>query len=235
MLWVWYYDRQGIIQSDGISIIADFPRFLVLLLVFQRFTLEDWGVIPALNLDAVCAHGSDPALRGASGPGTVIDLDPTVLENGYLQDADTKSVTLQLKQFLSHEPHCLAGRATAVIAANATKNGDADVGMVCKIYHPEIQRRHEGKTLEVVHHIADKEDPDMKKHLPTMYFYGDVPGCTTHRLRSMIKRRWKGHRTLRIIGFKKLEEMTQHSGIDFVNAWLEVVTCESDPFLVKFL
>ena len=226
MIWVWYYDRQGIIQSDGISIIADFPRFLVLLLVFQRFTLEDWGVIPALNPGAVCAHESDPTLRSASKSGAVIDLDPTVLEKGHLRDKDIKSVTLQLKQFLSHEPHCLAGRATAVVTANATRNGDVDVGMVCKIYHPELQRRHEGKTLEVIHHIADHEDPDMKKHLPTMYFYGDVPGCTTHRVRSMIKRRWKGHRTFRILGFKKLEEITQYSGVDFVNSWLEVVTCE---------
>ncbi|KAF8808810.1 hypothetical protein BYT27DRAFT_7061442, partial [Phlegmacium glaucopus] len=67
----------------------------------------------------------------------------------------------------------------------------------------------------------------MKKHLPTMFFYGDVPGCTTHRIRSMLGRRWKGHRTLRIIGFKKLKEITEYSGIDFVNAWLEVVTCHA--------
>ena len=61
MLWVWYYDRQGIIQSDGINIIADFPRFL-LLQVFQRFTLEDWGVIPSLNPDATRAHEDDSTL-----------------------------------------------------------------------------------------------------------------------------------------------------------------------------
>jgi hypothetical protein len=185
MIWG-YYDRQGIIQSDGISIVADFPRFLMLLLVFQWFTLEDWGVIPALNTDAVCAHGSDPTSRDAFKSRAVIDLDPTFLEKCHLQDKDIRSVTLQLKQFLLHKPHCLAGQAT-VIAANATKNGVLDVGMVCKIYHPELQRHHEGKILEVIHHIADQEDPDMKKHLLTIYFYGDVPGCTTHRIRSMIK------------------------------------------------
>ena len=234
MLWMWYYDRQGIIQSDGISIIADFPRFLVLLLVFQRFTLENWGVVPTLNPDAVSAHGSDPALRGECGRKTVVDIDLTTLENSHFQDKGIKSISLTLKTFLSHEPHCLAGRATAVVPAKATKNGASDKEMVCKIYHPEIQRRHEGKTLEVVHRIADQEDPDMKKHLPTMFFYGDVPGSSTHRIRSMIKRRWKGHRTLRIIGFKKLQEMWQYSGIEFVNAWLEVVTCESEPYLLKF-
>ncbi|KAF8808814.1 hypothetical protein BYT27DRAFT_7095882 [Phlegmacium glaucopus] len=67
----------------------------------------------------------------------------------------------------------------------------------------------------------------MKKHLPTMFFYGDVPNCMTHRIRSMIKRRWKGHRTLRIIGFKKLKEVTAYVGINFVDAWLEVVTCHA--------
>lgn len=228
MLWIWYYDRQGIIQSDGISIIADFPRFLVLLLVFQRFTIEDWGVIPSLNPDAACAHQDDPALRVVSGTQAVVDLDPTTLEKGHLQDEKITSVRLNLKKFLSHEPHCLSGRATAVITADATRDESANLGMVCKIYHPEIQRRHEGETLEVVHCIANEECPDMKKHLPTMFFYGDISGCTTHRVRSMVKRRWKGHRTLRILGFKKLEEMTGRSGIDFVNAWLEVVTCESD-------
>ncbi|KAF8808813.1 hypothetical protein BYT27DRAFT_7241462 [Phlegmacium glaucopus] len=209
MLWVWYYDRQGIVQSDGISIVADFPRFLLLLLVFQRFTLEDWGVIPSLNPDSVNAHEGDPALRVVSKSRPITDLDPTTLDNAHLQDKNIKSVRLQLEEFLSHESHCLAGRATAVIAASAAKDGDTEIEMVCKIYHPEVQRRHEGKTLEVVHHIADEEDPNMKKHLPTMFFYGDVPGC-----------------------FKKLEEITEYSGIDFVNAWLEVVACHA--FLWKY-
>jgi hypothetical protein len=140
MLWVWYYDRQGIIQSDGINIIADFPRFL-LLQVFQRFTLEDWGVIPSLNPDATRAHEDDSTLRVATGIPSlpITNLDPAILENSHLQEEKIKSILLQLKQFLSHEPHCLAGRATADIAATAGIDGDSDSGMVCKIYHPEIQ------------------------------------------------------------------------------------------------
>jgi hypothetical protein len=31
MLWIWYYDRQGTIQSSGINLIQDLPRFMVLL------------------------------------------------------------------------------------------------------------------------------------------------------------------------------------------------------------
>lgn len=36
------------IRSDGISITADFPRFLVCLLISHRFNVEEWGV-PCVN------------------------------------------------------------------------------------------------------------------------------------------------------------------------------------------
>ncbi|KAG1768250.1 hypothetical protein EV702DRAFT_979512, partial [Suillus placidus] len=43
IVWVWYYDRQGIIQSSGIDFMKDLPRFMVLLYALQRFNLSDWG------------------------------------------------------------------------------------------------------------------------------------------------------------------------------------------------
>ncbi|KAG2124268.1 hypothetical protein BD769DRAFT_884244 [Suillus cothurnatus] len=43
VMWIWYYDRQGIIQSSGINFIQDLTRFMVLLYALQRFKLEDWG------------------------------------------------------------------------------------------------------------------------------------------------------------------------------------------------
>jgi len=33
VVWVWYYDRQGTIQSSGINFIQDLPRFMVLFIV----------------------------------------------------------------------------------------------------------------------------------------------------------------------------------------------------------
>ncbi|KDR79225.1 hypothetical protein GALMADRAFT_1228876 [Galerina marginata CBS 339.88] len=67
----------------------------------------------------------------------------------------------------------------------------------------------------------------MLKHLPTLLFYGDVPGCTTQRIRSMVKRKWKGHRTLRVIGMKKLQKITSVQGTAFIKAWLETVICHA--------
>ncbi|KAG2087336.1 hypothetical protein BD769DRAFT_484882 [Suillus cothurnatus] len=43
VMWIRYYDRQGIIQSSGINFIQDLPQFMVLLYALQRFELEDWG------------------------------------------------------------------------------------------------------------------------------------------------------------------------------------------------
>jgi hypothetical protein len=35
ILWIWYYDRRGIIQSSGINFLTDCPRFMVLLYALQ--------------------------------------------------------------------------------------------------------------------------------------------------------------------------------------------------------
>ena len=102
-----------------------------------------------------------------------------------------------------------------------------ELPMVCKLYHPEIQRRHEGAVIETIRLIAESEAPDMLDHLPNLYFYGDLPRFTTNRIRSIIGISWKAHRTTRLIGLKALQEITTlTSGPKFTKAWLDVVTCE---------
>ncbi|KAF9480255.1 hypothetical protein BDN70DRAFT_833143 [Pholiota conissans] len=130
-----------------------------------------------------------------------------------------------MTEFLSHRPHCLAGRVTAVVSAKGYAHDGTS--MVCKIYHPEVQRRHEGRTVQVIHRIAEEPNTDMHKHLPSVLFYADLPGCTTQRIRSVIKRGWKGDRTLRIIGLKKLNKITSVEGAAFIKAWLEAIGCHA--------
>jgi hypothetical protein len=246
-MWIWHFDRQGIIYSRGMSFIKELPRFLVLLFAFQRFCLEDWGVISILNPNATHAH---EATTDVTSTGTKrrsprsgnraanareqrkektfkIDINLSQLQQPqcFLTDK-LESVSLDLERFLSPEPHCIAGRATAVIEATGRAKS-AVLPMVCKLYHPEIQRRHEGAVMQTVRLIAQREAPDMLKHLPTVYFYGDLPRFTTNRIRSIIGVSWKGHRTTRLIGLKKLQEITTLTcGLKFTKAWLDVVTCE---------
>ena len=49
VLWVWYYDRQGCIQSGGINFLRDVPSFLVLLYALQRLRFNQWGLNPSLD------------------------------------------------------------------------------------------------------------------------------------------------------------------------------------------
>jgi len=256
-MWIWYFDRQGIIYSRAISFIKELPRFLVLLFAFQRFCLEDWGVISILNPNAtrVLQATTDPtpttgpnrrSARSANRAANAreqrrkntftIDINISQLQQAecFLPGTDKlESVSLELARFLPPEPHCIAGRATAVIEATGKMSTRADsaepvhLPMVCKLYHPEIQRRHEGAVMHTIRLIAESEAPDMLNHLPTLYFYGDLPRFTTNRIRSIIGVSWKGHRTTRLIGLKKLQEITTlTSGPKFTKAWLDVVTCE---------
>lgn len=264
IMWIWYYDRQGIIQSTGIGVFDDFPRFILLLLALQRFSAENWGIIREFNPKAMHEHDKSPFLpkeepkesrkgKNKDVPENPAEPEPVVvvpnpvvkLGNGldYMKDftefwkaRDDKGVVklseveLNMDQFLSNQPHCLAGRATAVVPAKGrSEDGTAEMEMVCKVYHPEVQRRHEGLTMQVIYKIVEKEDPasEMLKFLPKFYFHGDVKGTTTHRVRSMLRCEWKGHRSMRIIGMKRLQKVTSVSGWEFVKAWLEGVTCKS--------
>src|ERR1700733_7183094 len=40
VVWVWYYDRQGCIQSEGFNFLRDLPTFFVLLYALQRLKLD---------------------------------------------------------------------------------------------------------------------------------------------------------------------------------------------------
>ena len=42
--WIWYFDRQGAIQTTGVNFIQDLPYLAALLFAFQRFSVRNWGL-----------------------------------------------------------------------------------------------------------------------------------------------------------------------------------------------
>ena len=82
------------------NFIQDLPRFLVLLLAFQRFTLEDWGINTVLNPDAHKFHDAatsdevNVAIQSSpfefqfpasgSNEGTKVEINPKELLYGRL-------------------------------------------------------------------------------------------------------------------------------------------------------
>ncbi|KAF8881289.1 hypothetical protein CPB84DRAFT_1747940 [Gymnopilus junonius] len=53
ILFIYYYDRQATIQSRETDIFHESLRFVILLLAFQRLSIENWGIILALNPEAI--------------------------------------------------------------------------------------------------------------------------------------------------------------------------------------
>ena len=196
----------------------------------------DWGVITELNPNAPLAHSSkpDPTTSGRSIPFRHKDArqqkkEYSILEKSHF-DPDSiggrdcehfKQIQIHLEDWLSHKPHCLGGRATAVL-------GSSDVDLACKISFPEVARENEGKTIEYLRREIeqDVEWKHLSKHLPDVLFYGDISRYGTQRIRSMLGIDIEGYRILRILVLKRLAALTSVAGEVFVKAWLEVVRCK---------
>ncbi|OJT07299.1 hypothetical protein TRAPUB_1835 [Trametes pubescens] len=69
VLHVWWYDREGAIQTYGLDFLEDLPRFITLLFARQRFSFEDWGSIPDLGRTAnlMNEQSMNPALISLTG------------------------------------------------------------------------------------------------------------------------------------------------------------------------
>ena len=252
-MWIWYFDRQGIIFSRNEFYSRPSPFHCPPTYLLSRALIwRTWGVISIFNPNAKRAHQTamdvtdapadhlrcsarlkhDPKRQAANvreqrkRKAGKIDINLSELQQLKRFLPNLESVTLDLKMFLTPEPHCIARKATAVIEATG-KTSTGELLMVWKLYHPAIQRQHEGAVMETVRLIAQSEAPEMLKNLPTLYFYRDLLRFSTNRIRNIIGVSWKGHRTTRLIGLKTLQEITTlTSGPKFTKAWLDVVTCE---------
>ena len=54
VMWIWHYDRQGCIQSEGINFLEDLPTFLVLLYALQRLYTIFYRIFKLLSTQARC-------------------------------------------------------------------------------------------------------------------------------------------------------------------------------------
>jgi len=89
ILWNWWYDPQCAIQTSGFNFFEDLPRFFILLFAWQRFTEEDWGIVPQ------------------GQPGRTFTCDNDV------------EITLGMGQSVVHRPYGIVGRGTTVLRATS--------------------------------------------------------------------------------------------------------------------
>ncbi|KAG2098692.1 uncharacterized protein F5147DRAFT_815615 [Suillus discolor] len=153
--WIWYYDRQGIIQCSGINFIQDLPRFMVLLYALQRFELHDWG----RNKDFL-----------------PIEVEGKLCHEFNIKDEKLGEVDLLLHT--SHDERVmhygLQGRATNVVPVTSEalteKYGKFEDGMVAKIFWGEVSRTSKPEILKKVDEIA-KRHVTVQGHVPELLWH----------------------------------------------------------------
>jgi hypothetical protein len=132
VMWNWWYDRQGAIQTSGLSFVDDLPRFFILLFAWQRFTEEDWGIVPQ------------------GQPRRTFTCD-----NGV-------KFTLVRDQRPIHRPYGIVGRGTMVLRATSTSDELKGRRFVTKFSNPEKTRIRETEMLDTIRvkasHLPDVAD-----------------------------------------------------------------------------
>ncbi|KAG2083002.1 hypothetical protein BD769DRAFT_1682918 [Suillus cothurnatus] len=210
VMWIWYYDRQGTIQSSGINFIQDLPRFMVLLYALQRFKLEDWG----RNKDFL----------------------PVQLEGKQCHELKIKDTELGEVDLLLHTSHNdrvthygLKGRATNVIPvtseALAKKYTYIQDGMVAKIFWGEASRISEPKIMDRVKEIA-KVHPTVQGHIPELLWHHTFTYPTSAVREALgVPEPTVGSRVLYILVFRKLHSITKLHGKEFFDVWRQCILC----------
>jgi hypothetical protein len=197
VVWVWYYDRQGIIQCSGINFIQDLPRFMVLLYAFQRFSLAHWG----RNTDFERDEKNDSHKLMIDG----VDLE--------LHTSHKDRVTY----------YGLKGHATNVFPLTSEKltkdNREiAKDGMVAKILWAGEQRASEPGILKKVYEVAAEQDA-VKGHVPHLLWHHKFKDPTSQFREALgVSEPAKGNRVLYILVFRKLKLITELEGTEFFDA-----------------
>ncbi|KAG2341860.1 hypothetical protein BDR05DRAFT_1060724 [Suillus weaverae] len=210
VIWIWYYDRQGTIQSSGINFIQDLPRFMVLLYALQRFKVEDWG----RNKDFL----------------------PVQVEGKRCHEFKIKDKELGEVDLLLHTSHDervthygLQGRATNVVPvtseALAKQYGNLPDGMVAKIFWGEANRTSEPEILKKAEEIA-KRHATVQDHIPQLLWHHTFTNPTSAIREALgVPEPTTGNRVLYILVFPKLRPITKLHGTELFDVWYQCILC----------
>lgn len=217
---MWWYDRQGAIQSQGINFITNLPHFLILLLAFQRFSPENWGLSSSLNADIISLH---------SRCGTGQDQEPlykmpTTFEC-HLEDI----ISVDMSILFAHR-FGMVGRATSVFKC-ISKVKSPGVALVAKISWPEASRDNEASIIREAHRLG-LGLKEITEHIPSLVHLQErtFHKHNTMNIRTALKVEWKGRETggrvLRMLVNEELQPITRLEGEEFMHGWFQIVRCE---------
>lgn len=247
-IWLWWYDRQGAIQSTGFNYIQHLPYYLLILLCFQRFDLKAWGFNTELFDDGARDNSVSGYYTGTQAyssreaniksfellPG--MEKKDMASQKAYPSPDDEENrerpahpperITVGLKHPLE-ERFCLIGRGTRVLLAYFDENKKA-WSHVTKFSWQEITREPEDKVvLQALEDAESRGDKRVLGHLPVIT-HSYTCGHNTADIREMLRVTWPREaktngRTLRVIVEEILFPLTKLKGEEFMLAFLECI------------
>ncbi|KAG8915210.1 hypothetical protein FRC02_004636 [Tulasnella sp. 418] len=210
VVYLWWYDRQGAIQTHGLDFIEDLPHFLVLLIALQRLP-KGWNKI----------HTTKPQIRleGQYG-GMDIELGERLVTHWGIQGRATNILEVKALSLPSLIPPGLKERLETQ-------------GMVAKLLWAQSKRVWESKILqEIPKRIKDLSEEDreaVEGHIPDMIASKAFPDCETRIIRNDLGIPVKDieNRVLIMSVFRKLRPITELEGDEFWRAFWDCVLCKS--------
>jgi len=216
---IWFYDRQGGIQSYGLDIIKNLPHFFILLLALQRLDQEGWGFTQNLSFDAANHFTAqlDVTLHKPVGNSEALDQQPaarvTFKNDGVLR------------------PHWgLVGRAKTVYKCDLTDHPPME--QVVKLSWPEVSRTPEPEILKELGEIPDEE---IQGHIPALLSSQMPTMMDTHLIRKRLGTfsqphfpEPRGPRRLVITVCRRLLPVWDLTPDGFFDVWIHSLLCMLD-------
>lgn len=231
MVWIWWHDREGAIQSSGIDFIQDLPRFLVLLLALQRFSLEDWGFVP--GFDSVPKK---------------IHLGQTTKDVLRFDDPRLPSIDIRQDSIPLYHRYTLLGRGTLVLSAGQP----AGKGQyVVKLSWPDSTRTDEHGFVRHLRQQCANLVHEVIEHLPRIQASRSHADQSTETIRKALGVRPRerrvpldngteqvvpiqAHRVLRSVVSEKLETTENVAEAEFLKITLDIALCKSVHGLIIY-
>jgi hypothetical protein len=199
-IWIWYYDSAGAIQTQGLNVFAHFEDYILILIIFQRFSLHHWGFLdgvnsPAwlrqvMNLEPPSAYETDAQrVRTGSTDEKAAPPTSTIVIHGVDRDEKTKAMVVNFEsQVYKPSTANFSGRRTTIFEAGVLENDPSECRFdyCAKFSYPEVGRSNEAETVWIAHKIVEN-DAQARSTLPEITAYKDFEETSTDRIRHHLR------------------------------------------------
>ncbi|KAG9026629.1 hypothetical protein FRB95_008656 [Tulasnella sp. JGI-2019a] len=223
---LWWYDRQGAIQTTGLNFVQHLPYFLVLLFALQR--------IPPAHIQRVRrGQYMEMEIHRENSSPLELRLEPQKFHHYGMVGRATK-VFPATSSSVDHRPSFDSGlgipKGGTPAEASQTMHG---LGLVVKLSHVQEGRIPEAEIIsEAIHLAKAASDPKITDailgHVPEVIATRDYPEYDTKHIRSDVgikSEAKKENRRLRCLVLRRLRPITEVPAEEFLAVYWDCIMC----------